>query len=161
MYNKAFKLNQSGNSLIEILVTLFILAAGLFGLASLQIFSLKSVNNAQFHSLATVYAYDMAERIRSNRNGIAGYDLIKHDVTDPNCATNCSSIQMAQQDGFLWNEKIKSAVNLGGLPEGEGSVTRNGNLYRIIISWREQQRGDAGSNVGQVGDAQFVLNIQI
>lgn len=143
--------------MIEILVAVFVLAVGLLGLASLQMISLKNINNAQFQTLATTYAYDMAERIRSNRTGLSGYDSILSTTSDPGC-TSCTSTQMAQLDGFEWNSLIQSAVIDGGLPEGKGTVSKVGSLYNITITWKEQQRTDSG---GQVGDASFTLSIQI
>lgn len=160
MYKKeAVELRQKGSSLIEILVAVFIFAAGLLGLASVQLVSLKNINNAQFHTLATIYAYDMGERMRSNQEAVlaGNYDNIAATVEDPSCST-CSAAEMAQLDGFHWNELIQSAVNEGGLPEGRGTVTKVGSLYNISVTWKEQQRTDSG---GQVGDAIFTLSIQI
>lgn len=159
MDNQLKRRNQSGNSMIEILVATFILAGGLFGLSALQTYSLKNINNAQFHTLATSYAYEMAERMRSNRDGLSSgaYDGILSTVAKPNCGT-CSSTDIAQLDGFEWNQQIKSAVNVGGLPQGAGTVTRNGAIYTIVVSWNEQQRDNNGGNVGVTN---FTLNVQI
>ena len=148
---------QTGSSMIEILVAVFVLAAGLLGLASLQMVSLKNINNAQFETLATTYAYDMGERMRSNRDGISGYNSILSTVSAPTC-TICTSTDIAQLDGFQWNQLIQSTVINGGLPGGQGTVTRNGTLYDITITWNEQQRTTTG---GQVGNASFTLSIQI
>lgn len=158
MYNlKTIKQDQTGSSMIEILVAVFVLAVGLLGLASLQMISLKNINNTQFQTLATTYAYDMSERIRSNREGLSGYDNIQSTVSDPGC-TNCTPTLMAQLDGFEWNRLIQSAVINGGLPEGKGTVTKVGSLYNITITWKEQQRTNSG---GQVDDASFTLSVQI
>ena len=143
--------------MIEILVAVFVLAVGLLGLASIQMISLKNINNTQFHTLATTYAYDMGERIRSNRGGLSGYNNLLSTVADPGCTT-CTPALMAQLDGFEWNQLIQSAVIDGGLPEGQGTVTKIGTLYNITITWKEQQRTNSG---GEVGDASFTLSIQI
>ena len=159
MHNNVFNNKQLGSSMLEILVAIFILSVGLLGLASLQIASIKNINNAQFHSLATEYAYDMAERMRSNRAAVTSgaYDNIVSTVTDPGC-TVCSTSGMAQFDGYQWNQKIQSDVKTGGLPEGIGTVIKNGNVFNITIAWKEQQRSNTG---GRVGDASFTLNVQI
>lgn len=153
------KSRQTGSSMIETLVAFFILAAGLLGLASVQMLSLKNINNAQFQSLATAYAYDMAERMRSNQEAlVAGnYDNITANISDPSCST-CTAAQMAQLDGFHWNELIQSEVNAGGLPEGKGTVTKVGSVHNISVTWKEQQRTGDG---GEVGDASFILTINI
>ena len=151
--------NQKGFSLVEILVTMIILAIGLLGLATLQTISLKNVNNSQFHSVATIYAYDMAERMRSNRLGVGqgSYNGITGAETDPNC-TGCNPSDMAQLDAFQWNDLIKQNPNKGGLPEGVGTVTKNGNLYQIKIAWKEQGRDSTG---GTVATTDFTLSVQI
>lgn len=157
--NKRIKLHHKGSSLIEVLVAVFVLAAGLLGLASMQMLSLKNINNAQFRTLATTYAYDMGERMRSNRVALlaGNYDNISSTVADPGCAS-CSAADMAQLDGFRWNQLIQAAVNDGGLPEGKGAVKKEGSVYNITVSWKEQQRNASG---GQVADASFTLTIQI
>lgn len=164
MDNLLLRQNQRGVSLLEILISLFILAAGLFGLSSLQMASLKNVNNAQFHTIATTYAYDMAERMRSNKDGIenGAYDDIKSSVSKaPNCisdaSTVCSSSEIAEYDGYIWNSQIKSDVNVGGLPSGEGTVLKDGSTYKITIKWKELQSNSAVNG----DDATFILNVQI
>jgi len=152
---KTIKQRQTGSSMIEILVAVFILAVGLLGLASLQMVSLKNINNTQFQTLATTYAYDMAERMRSNREGLSGYDNILSTVADPNCTT-CTPAQMAQLDGFEWNSLIQSTVMNGGLPEGKGTVTKNGSVYDIEIKWKELQTRDLGNDDGEI-----TLKVQI
>jgi type IV pilus assembly protein PilV len=146
--------------MVEILVAVFVLAAGLLGLASLQMMSLKNINNAQFHTLATTYAYDMSERMRSNREAVTSYDGISDTVTEPSCiaANNCPPTEIAKHDVYEWNTLIKSSVINGGLPGGKGVVTKAGNVYNITITWNEQQRTNSG---GQVGNTSFTLSIQI
>ncbi|GLS92601.1 type IV pilus modification protein PilV [Psychromonas marina] len=151
---------QAGASLIEILVAIFVLAAGLFGLASMQILSFKNINNSQFHTLATMYAYDIGERMRSNREAVsAGYydNISSSNLVEPNC-TPCSPEQVAKLDAFKWNQQISTDVIDGGLPDGTGTVTKVGDVFNITVKWKEQQQSDAG---GSVGDAAFTLNIQI
>ena len=157
--DKTKQSNQKGFSLIEILVTMIILAVGLLGLASLQAMSLKNVNNTQFRTLATIYAYDMAERMRSNKQGVTGgnYDSVDGDESDPSC-TGCSVSAMAQLDAFEWNTMIKQNANAGGLPSGVGTVTKNGSLYDIKVTWTEQGRDSSG---GTVSSNDFILSIRI
>ena len=151
--------HQKGSSLLEVLVALLIMAGGLLGLASLQMISLKNINNAQFHSLATAYAYDMAERMRSNKVAVlAGdYDAISATQSDPACSP-CTTAQVAQLDGYQWNQQISQNVNTGGLPSGSGTVTKSGKLFNIKIKWKEQLRDSAG---GKVDDAEFTLSVQL
>jgi len=57
---------EKGFSMIEILVALVILAIGLLGMATLMMNSLQTSQSAAWRSAATLAAYDLSERIRSN-----------------------------------------------------------------------------------------------
>ena len=153
------KKHQKGSSLLEVLIALLIMAIGLLGLAAVQVNSLKNLNNSQFRSLATTYAYGMAERMRSNRSAvIAGYyDAIDASATDPNC-TSCTAAQIAQLDAYQWHQSLSSSVASGGLPTGNGTVLKNGSVYDITVSWQEQQRNSDGGNID---DVNFTLSIQL
>lgn len=59
--------NQSGVSLIEILVTTLILGIGLLGVASLQVASVSSNQEGFFNSQATSIAEELSSRIRSSK----------------------------------------------------------------------------------------------
>tara|TARA_R110001583_G_scaffold26571_7_gene95839 strand:- start:6200 stop:6730 length:531 start_codon:yes stop_codon:yes gene_type:complete len=150
---------QTGSSLLEVLIALLIMAIGLLGLASVQIISLKNLNNSQFRSLATAYAYEMAERMRSNRPAVSAgsYDTIDASATDPGC-TSCTSTQIAQLDAYQWNQSISSSVASGGLPTGNGTVLKNGSVFDIKVSWQEQQQNSDG---GIIDDANFTLSVQL
>ena len=157
---KQFNKRAKGSTLIEVLVTIFIMAVGLLGLASMQVISIKNVNNSQFRSLATDYAYDMAERMRANISGVDDgyYDAIDTaSASDPNCTT-CDTSKMADFDAYEWASLISQDVISGGLPSGSGTVTENSGVYDINISWDEQDRDSDG---GLVNTAQFTLSVQL
>ncbi len=58
-----------GFTLIEVLVSMIILALGLLGLASLQGISLKNNQDAHLFSQANALAYEMSDRIKANKWG--------------------------------------------------------------------------------------------
>ena len=151
---------QIGSSLVEVLVAMLIMAVGLLGLASLQVISIKNINNSQFRSLATTYAYDMVERMRSNPGGVSSnaYNAIDGSETEPSCTSSCSNAVIAQSDAYQWNSLISQAVNVGGLPNGLGTVTGDGSSFVITISWDEQDRDSSG---GLVNNTNFTFDVQI
>ncbi len=134
---------QQGFSLLEILVTIFIMSVGLFGLSAMQLSSLKQVSNSQTKTLVNYYLEDMAERMRSNKAGIkhGDYDLLTVKTNpSPNIAIN---------DSYEWNDMMTQTVSEGGLPSGaEGTVTKRSEgsgleavfVYDIKITWTEKQR---------------------
>jgi len=55
-----------GFSLVEVLVAVLVLTVGLLGLAALQATGLKATGSAQQTTLASLAAYDAAERLRAD-----------------------------------------------------------------------------------------------
>ncbi len=62
---------QTGSSLIEVLITLFIFAVGMLGMAALQLNALQSSSDSTQRSQTTWILQDFAERIRANPEGSA------------------------------------------------------------------------------------------
>ena len=57
---------NNGFTLIEVLVSMVIMAVGLLGLAGLQTLSLRDNQDDYLSSQATALAYEMSDRIRAN-----------------------------------------------------------------------------------------------
>jgi type IV pilus assembly protein PilV len=106
--------------MLEVLVSVLILAIGLLGLAGMYSFSLKNTANSNVRSVATTQAYDIIEKMRANRTGLdSGYYMLQQGQQHTSCflSTGCTSQQMAQMDVFQWNE-----LNALFLPGGVGIV---------------------------------------
>lgn len=159
--NKISQLNYParGFSMIEVLITVVILAVGLLGLAGLQITGLSSGQNAYLRTVATQQAYDVADRMRANPAGVqaGNYNSISGNGTNPNCiSSGCTVAQMAQYDAWEWQSN-----NALYLPSGAGAVcidsTPNdgtpaapacdgaGNLYAIKVWWDSTHSGSANT----------------
>src|SRR5690554_3660743 len=79
--NINFIKHQAGISLIEVLVTVVVLAIGLLGLSALQIVSLKNNQSAMERSMAVVQSYAVIEAIRADV-GSAELGLFNIGLTD-------------------------------------------------------------------------------
>ena len=133
-----------GFSMVEILVTIFILAVGLLGLAGLQATGLKNNQSAYQRTVALQQAYDMADRIRANPVGkdAGEYDDVSGTPGDPGCITaGCTAAEIAQFDANEWNTD-----NAALLPSGAGTVTRNGSLFTVTLMWDDDHTGASGTN---------------
>lgn len=137
--------NAKGFSLIEVLVAFVIAAIGLLGLSTMQLLTIKNVNNTQFRTMATIHAYDMAERMRSNKAGLAQYNGIDTSAADP--CSSCSSGSASQADADAWKASLAQSVAAGGLPNAKGTITSDAGIHQITITWDEQIRDASGGNV--------------
>ncbi|NBC14440.1 MAG: type IV pilus modification protein PilV [Gammaproteobacteria bacterium] len=69
-----------GFSLVEVMVTLFIIAIGALGVAGLQLAAMRSNHSAYLRSHATLAAYALSDRLRAHPAELAG---IKIDTDSP------------------------------------------------------------------------------
>ncbi len=132
-----------GFTLIEVLVTLVVLAIGLLGLAGLQASSLKHNNNAYQRTQATFLAYDILDRMRANPIGVEAGNYNAIDTgslpTNPACAsTSCTPAQLADTDTLEWATHLTTA-----LPSGRGVITGTAANapFTVTVMWDDMRTG--------------------
>jgi type IV pilus assembly protein PilV len=165
---------SAGFTLIEILISVVVLAIGLLGMAALQMNGLRNNQSAYFRAQATQLAYDMADRMRTNiveaRDAASGGTYNNGASTTNNCATGpCTTTQMTGYDFSQWNAELTAQ-----LPSGTGRVcidnTPNdgtfdgtsllpacdgvGTVYAIKVWW-DDDRSDAANQ-----HQRFVMSFQ-
>lgn len=152
------KPRQEGFTLVEVLVTLVIFAFGMLGVAGLQLISLANMDSAQYRSVASLKAAEMAERIRANPqtvyDGVAGADM-KCRTTHYNNSyaqpDDCAPESLAQDDIWDWSQELAAR-----LPGGTGKVCidsspedgtpdapacdGSGRVLAIKVWWNEQAK---------------------
>lgn len=109
--------NIKGFTLIEILVSMVIVAIGLLGLGAIQIMSLKDNQDAYLYTQATSLTYEMTDRIRANSAAwqTSTVPSAASDCTD-NCnsgAKSCDSATMASYDFCAWKSKAAAQIGNG------------------------------------------------
>ncbi|HEB95739.1 MAG TPA: type IV pilus modification protein PilV [Sedimenticola thiotaurini] len=115
---------MGGFTLIEVLVTVLILAVGLLGLAGLQTVSIRNNHSAYLRSQAVQLAYDIADRVRAN--SLVNADLTNFDTITANqnsaCFTTagCNEFQMAANDLWEWQNQVAAL-----LPGGQAVICRD------------------------------------
>ena len=152
--------NNSGFTLIEVLVAIVVLAIGLLGLAGLQARSLQYNYSAYERSQASILAYDIVDRMRANASitdtGAYDTDFGTNPPGGIDCqdiTANCSTAAMANFDLTQWKCSLGNflgnaacaAVNMtgvGALAEGDGSIVRNGSLITVTIRWVDDRTVD-------------------
>jgi type IV pilus assembly protein PilV len=124
---------QSGFSLIEVLVALVVLSVGLLGLAALQQNAVRFNHDAYLRSQATVLAYDIADRIRGNRQAATAeaYDSAFAPMP-PACNSVVAAGTVVAQDIGAWRRALTCA-----LPAGNGQIDWDdaSEILTITVQW--------------------------
>ena len=130
---RSFPRRQRGVTLIEILITLLVLAVGLLGLAALQGISLQSGQVAYNATQATNVAYEIADFARANR----------------------SNVSTAMLENF--GDEIAQAK----LPGGDATVAWNSGLQQITVTvtWTDDRVDSADDVFDDGGNFTFVTRI--
>lgn len=127
---------QHGFGMIEILVSLLVLAIGLLGLASLQTTSLTQTSEVRHRSQAILLADDLIERARSNRENIASYAVAEGNLPACNSAFAVANNGVAANDLAEWKNSLACL-----LPSGNGSVQVNNNVVTVQVIWEDNTGG--------------------
>lgn len=140
---------QRGTSLIEVLITLVILAIGLLGLAGLQSRLQASEMDAYQRAQALVLLEDMASRIAANRAGAANYliDPASPLGTGATCPTGTDRVQRDKGEwcqALLGAGETSGGQNVGAMVGGRGCVeSLGGNAYLVTVAWQGMTPIDA------------------
>ncbi|MCP9759132.1 type IV pilus modification protein PilV [Aquitalea sp. S1-19] len=158
---------QTGLSMIEVMVSLFIIALGLLGLASLQSRTLMYNQSAYQRTIAADLANDLAERIRANRTPFLLDDDAASDMplptppdfsqcttaslssTPPACAAqvNGRSTYLVVAEMAEWNRMLQNQLPQGRFALAAVTGASTGFLrYTLTISWRDDHAAGLDSN---------------
>ena len=134
----------AGFSLIEVLVALVVLSVGLLGLAALQQNAVKFNRGAYLRTQATVLAYDMADRIRGNRQAaISGGYSSEFAVELPECDDDIDDATVVVEDIGAWRRALTCS-----LPAGNGQIEWDvaTEILTITVRW-DPSRGTSPDDV--------------
>ena len=139
--------SQSGVTLIEVMIAVFISAIGVLGAAALQLNALKYTNSAVYTSQASFIAYDILDRIRASADpdSVDDYEL---DSTDS--PPSGSSLQATDLTDF--------STNVQSLPGGAGSIAVTGSTVTVNISWSESKATGEADATGTFSISTDVAN---
>jgi len=133
--------NQTGFSLMEVLIALLVLSLGLLGLAALQAISLKSNHGAYQRTQATFLAYDIMDRMRANLA-----QAVNGDYNRALGASVATGTTLAQTDVSDWLTNYIQVL----LPAGDGSIACDtAAVCTVVIQWDESRLG--GTATGGTG----------
>jgi len=152
---------QNGFTLIEVMITVFVLAVGILGVAGMQAVSVRESGNLTMRLTADLLLNDMVDRMKANRREARGaadqadlsgdgatstYNNVDTDANDyaVACTADCAEDEMAGNDIFEWEASIEAS----SLPEGSGTITWLldsfdaagnvvGSVFQLRVFWNE------------------------
>lgn len=144
---------EKGFSLIEILVSLFVVSLTILGVLALQGNSLKNNQGAWLRSYADIMSNDIFERMVANRQyAMAGAYDHALGSSIPSASGSMANIDL--------NQWLTGLAN--GLPEGDGSVTCNTQgLCRVQVQWKDMSVNEDSDDDGEVNDDDRMLVISL
>ena len=157
---------QTGMTLIEVLVALFILSTGILGAVAMQATAKKGSFDAMQRSMASSLTQDIIERMRGNDptmmdfyTGLSPFGTGK--ITNPpicNSSENlCNRAQMITNDLYGWEQSLigagtkKGTVNAGGLVNAVGCIYQNNNAVTVVIAWQGRTKINDAAKVNNCG----------
>ena len=152
-----------GISLIEVLITILVMAVGMLGVAALQVKALNTSQGSYSRAQAVALVEDLSDKMRSNyefiHSGGAGNNAYTENNDGANgwcaapptaCTSGCSQEQLALNDV---NESCTALTN-AGIPDSklgvlcqdndgaDGDACSPGSSHVIFASWEPVSRED-------------------
>ena len=137
--------NQKGIGLLEVLVSLFILALSVLGFSALQMRSIQATTESVDKAQILVIMRSFAEKIRANSSAIDTYVTDFHSVTSLTQPSNlcisgaCSATDLAHADVYRFSQQLKNTglkMDLVACPSTGGMSSTN-IMYShcLIAAW--------------------------
>ena len=139
--------HQTGFLMLEVLITIIILAFGLLGLAGLQ----AKIQQAESESYQRVQALllleEMLNRISTNRANAASYVSANPLGTGDSQPASCASLSGAAKDLCEWSASLKGAAErqsgsggaIGAMAGARGCVellaVSTPPVHRVTVAW--------------------------
>ena len=148
---------RHGFTLLEVMISLVVLAIGVMGIIGLQTSTYKQLQTSQNYSKAALLAGDMADRILANEEqALAGNYTHDSPTTEPvtNCGSEaCTPAQLADYDVWHWQAQLlgqdpdDETLNVpGSLPAASGEVLVDAGEYIILVRWDDDLNGSTGED---------------
>lgn len=156
----------AGSSLIEVMIATLLLGVAVLGLGAAQLAAKNNLEIAQQHSVATLLARDMVEKIQTNSGQLARYaEVIEQSPAAeaaPDCvAGSCSAAELALYDIYEWRQLLAGTAQedieelsphrTGGLVSPWACIERDNEVVRLVLVWwgRHSLPNPTDSNCGE------------
>ena len=184
------KRGQSGFTMLEILISLLLIAIGLLGMLGMQAQATVAEFESYQRGQALILVQDMVDRINANRGAALCYPITTDAAGGdpqlgagdalPECVTPTGTTvtrAMADKDLQDWDAalqgaaEVKGGVNVGAILNARGCVTQDAVTgdYRVAVAWQGMTStiaptaidADATCGLNQYGDERMRRELSI
>jgi type IV pilus assembly protein PilV len=149
---------QRGTSLIEVLVSVLIMAVGMLGIAAMQATALRNSQSSTERSQAVIASYAIIDAMRANRVGaIAG----SYNTTGWSCALPAAGT-LAGNDMRAWMTALRTSI---GADETDATICGSINctaatgICVVGVRWDDSRGGATGG--AQAGSAEYSIQTRV
>ncbi|WP_374334704.1 type IV pilus modification protein PilV [Leeia sp.] len=126
---------QSGVTILEVMVSILILAVGILGLAGAQTRALNSARNAYEQGIAADVVNSLADSIRANRSPIVAQSGVSTGPTLPNYTTPIASGTVAYSDYTTALGDAQSQLPAANISITNAATGDNYRRYTVTVTW--------------------------
>lgn len=141
---------QAGATLLEVLVSIVVLALGLLGILGVQMRTLAETQTGVRRAQAIRLIEDLSERIQANPSAISeavrnAYVIAWGPSTAPTpcAAPGCAPEALANEQVLTWKQSVTQNLPSGDaatfLVTDEASAGINSRQLGVMLSWRENE----------------------
>ena len=160
--------DNRGFGMLEVLITLVVVAVGLLAIEALMTNNLRNASNSNWRTIAAMLSTETAERIKANSLWVtdasgnlfasptySGVNCSSATALPAGCTLNASGISCNTKAAWVAMDirelcsKVAS-IEAGGLPDGTLQISSQTNasegmFYRVLVSWSARGSGLSSS----------------
>lgn len=156
---------QAGSSLIEVMVSVLVMALGILGMTGLQTTSLKYSTQSMQRTKAAYLSYEILDRMRANTGSLYAVELNAEPSQQECFSASCTPQELMAFDIAEWKCALGKHASLPvcialaqnenalplmveALPAGDGSVLCSIDagirVCTVKVQWQERGNGSGG-----------------
>ena len=130
--------DQSGATLIEVLISVVIVSIGLLGIASMQLVALRNSQSALQSSMVTMQSYSLLDSMRANRDAADKGEYNETALTTPPAGSS-----LVASDKAFWITAVQDQLGASA----KGAINCDGGACTIDVTWNDSERGKSERSV--------------
>lgn len=134
---QTFGTHQRGVGLVEVLVAVLVVAFGMLGMVSLQLFTLRNNQSSLERGMAVAQSHSIIDAMHADRTNAINdlFDIGLGDAAPT--GTTFREVALAS-----WRADLVAALGAGAT----GAVNCNGSLCTVTIRWDDARAGGSDSH---------------